>query len=338
MMDLRQQIIHKINYKTKPIGALGVLEDIALKVALIQQTEHPQILSPSIVVFAADHGLASEGVSAYPPEVTYQMVMNFLAGGAAINVFARQHDIDIKIVDAGVNFDFPAHPMLRIAKAAYGTNNILHEAAMSPEQLSYCLDQGMQVVRDIRASGSNCIGFGEMGIGNTSSASLIMSALLGLSIEECTGRGTGLSPEQLEHKIATLAQAQGRHAGVCQPLDILSHFGGFEIAQMTGAMIQAYRENMLIMVDGFIATAALALADTQVPGIVDNCVFCHTSEEQAHSLFLRHLGARAILNLDLRLGEGTGCALAFPLIKSAMAFLNEMASFEEAGVSNNEAS
>lgn len=333
-MTLEEQIRQKIDLKTKPVGALGYLETLALKIALVQQTLTPRLESPTQIVFAADHGLAKNGVSAYPPEVTHQMVMNFLAGGAAINVFCKQNGVAIHVVDAGVNFDFADHPSLIKAKAGYGTQSALYGKAITAEQLRFCLSESARIVDHIFNKGCNIIGFGEMGIGNTSSASLIMASLLSKPVEECIGRGTGVDNEQLQHKTHILKQVIDFHGSIKDPWEILQTFGGFELAQMCGAMLQAHQNNMLIMVDGFIATAAYALVHAVEPAIANRSIFCHVSNESAHRHFLDSLNQKAILDLNLRLGEGSGCALAYPIIQASVNFLNEMASFETAGVSN----
>lgn len=334
--SLDSEIQHKIDLKTKPIGALGYLEEIALQLARIQSSLTPSIKRPTIVVFAGDHGIAKTGlVSAFPQEVTHQMVMNFLSGGAAINVFANQHSINLKVVDAGVNFDFSNHPHLIDSKIGYGTLNYLEEAAMSQEQCTTSIKKGASIVQDIYDSGSNIIGFGEMGISNTSSASLLMSVLCDIPIELCIGNGTGLSENQLTKKIQTLHTVRIKHAGINadNPIEVLATYGGFEIAQMCGAILKAAELGMVIMIDGFIATSALLVAHAINKNVLDYCVFTHHSDEHGHAKMLNFLQAKSLLNLGLRLGEGTACALAFPLIQSACAFLNEMASFEEASVS-----
>ena len=342
--NLQQQLQQIIDNKTKPLGALGRLEEIALQIGLIQQTTRPVIQQPHIIVFAGDHGIAKTGlVNAYPQEVTAQMVLNFVNGGAAINVFCRQHQLTLRVVDAGVN--------LISAKVGYGTKNYLTEPAMSVYDAIQAIDKGRNIINQIAAAGCNCIGFGEMGIGNTSSATLIMSAITGLPVAEFTGRGAGLNNEQLETKINTLQQVYEKHAlnklGE-QPIELLSRVGGFEIAMMAGAYLEAVKQKMIVLVDGFIATAALLIANaiytaekhkTLVSGyttLIDHCIFAHTSQEAGHEKILRHLGVSPLLSLSMRLGEGTGAALAMPLIQSAVNFLNEMASFESAGVSNAE--
>jgi nicotinate-nucleotide--dimethylbenzimidazole phosphoribosyltransferase len=322
----------KINNKTKPLGALGELEKLALQIGSIQNTLNPKLSNPTILVFAGDHGI--EGVSAYPSEVTAQMVLNFLQGGAAINVFCQQHDIAIKIIDAGVNYDFQSQAQLIDAKIAKSTKNYLHEMAMTMAELNLCFDKASEIVETVFQRDCNIIGFGEMGIANTSSASLIMSQLSGIPLENCVGRGTGLNDQQLQHKLELLTQAQNRHPNLTQPKEILATFGGFEIAQICGAMLAAYQKNMLLMIDGFIASAAFLVAQHIEPKIQQNAIFCHLSDESGHKLLLDYLNAKPLLQLGMRLGEGTGCAVAYPIINSAVTFLNNMASFDSAGVSS----
>jgi nicotinate-nucleotide--dimethylbenzimidazole phosphoribosyltransferase len=326
----------KIDNKTKPLGSLGILEKLAKQTGEIFKTNHPNINKPHIVVFAADHGIAQHGLSAYPQEVTRQMVDNFLSGGAAINVFCRQHSIGLTIVDAGVNYDFPSNTMLVNNKIGKGTQSFLYSPAMSPEQVHQCMDKGAEVVNKIAGAGCNTIGFGEMGIGNTSSASVLMSLLCNIPIEHCIGTGTGVNDEKLSRKHTLLKQAVTNYKDNRELFAILEHFGGFEILQMAGAMAEAYKNNMLILVDGFISTVAFLIAFKINPGIKQNAIFCHCSAEKAHRMLLDYLQVKEILQLDMRLGEGTGCAVAFPIIQSAVNFLNEMASFESAGVSNKE--
>jgi nicotinate-nucleotide--dimethylbenzimidazole phosphoribosyltransferase len=333
-MTTKQQLQHKIDFKTKPLGALGTLEKLAIQIGTVQNTVCPTLNKPTIVVFAGDHGIAQEGVSAYPQEVTFQMVMNFLQGGAAINVFAKQNNIHLKVVDAGVNFDFESHKKLINAKIAKGTQSFLREKAMTKAQMQGCFEKGRDIVNKISKSKCNVIGFGEMGIGNTSSATLLMCYLCALPIEQCVGRGTGLNDMQLANKIAILKQAQAFHGEMDDPREVLQTFGGFEIAQICGAMLAAFDKNMLILVDGFIATSAFLVAYKINPNIIENAIFCHLSDENGHKNLLQYLQAEPLLTLNMRLGEGTGCAVAYPIVQSAVAFLNEMASFESAGVTN----
>jgi nicotinate-nucleotide--dimethylbenzimidazole phosphoribosyltransferase len=337
--DITAALQHKIDNKTKPLGSLGQLENIALQVGAIQQTLSPVLQHPAIVVFAGDHGIAREGVSPFPQEVTYQMVFNFLQGGAAINVFARQNGIEIKVVDAGVNFDFNQHPDLVHAKIGMGTKSYLHEPAMTREACQEAIDKGAAIVKELQQRGCNVIGFGEMGISNTSSAAIIMSLLCDIPLEQCIGRGTGLDDEGLTKKRVILAEAIIRHNNIQKtPLDVLSTFGGFEIAMMCGAMLQAASGGMVILVDGFITSAALLAASKINAHVLDYCIFTHQSNEQGHYLMLAHLKAVPLLSLGMRLGEGTGAAVAYPVIQAAVNFLNEMASFESAGVSNKASS
>lgn len=324
----------KIDNKTKPTGALGILEVLAKQIGTVFKTLEPKIIQPNIVVFAADHGIANHGVSAYPQDVTRQMVTNFLEGGAAINVFCRQNGIQLSIVDAGVNYDFPPNANLISAKIDRGTKSFLQDPAMSKEQLELCFEKGSEIVSAIAKKGSNCIGFGEMGIGNTSTASVLMSVITGIPIEECVGKGTGVNDDKLRFKNEILSKAIVAYDGDDTLDDKLAYFGGFEILQMAGGMLEAYKNNMLILVDGFICSVAFLIAFQKNPSIIKNAIFSHQSAEQAHRKLLNYLNVKAILQLDLRLGEGTGCAVAFPIIQSAVAFLNEMASFESAGVSN----
>ncbi len=334
-LALQARLRHKIDHKTKPMGALGLLEDLALQLGLIQRSESPALHQPQMVVFAADHGIAAEGVSAFPQAVTVQMVGNMLAGGAAINVFARQHGFALQVVDAGVAADLPAHPQLLPRKIAYGTKNLLREPAMSLAEAQAALTAGMQVMQ---ALPGNVVAFGEMGIANTSPAALLLARLAGTSIEDATGRGTGLDNQQLLHKQGVLTRALARHPAT-QPLDVMAELaalGGFEIAMMTGAMLQAASERRVVLVDGFIAGSAALVAGALLPQVRDYLVFCHRSAETGHRMLLTQLEAKPLLELDLRLGEGTGALLAWPLVQSAANFLNEMASFESAGVSGKE--
>lgn len=331
---LQAALTHKINHKTKPLGALGKLETLALQIGLIQQNLQPQLNKPTLLVFAGDHGITQSNVSPYPQSVTAQMVLNFLHGGAAINVFARQAHMDLRIVDAGVNHTFAPHPALIDAKIAMGTANFLHQPAMSLNQCEQALTLGATLAKNETDAGCNIMGFGEMGIGNTSSASCLMSLLCGIPIEECVGRGTGLDDAGLTHKTSILKQAIAHHALDGQDaMQALATFGGFEIAMMVGAMLGAAEQKAILLIDGFIASAALLVAYKMQPNILDYCVFAHCSNEQAHRQLLAYLQANYLLDLDLRLGEGTGAVLAYPLVQAAVYFLNDMASFESAGVS-----
>lgn len=334
MGSLATALQEKIDLKTKPLGALGQLETLALQIGKAQNNLSPELTKPHLVVFAGDHGITAEGVSAYPAEVTPQMVMNFLNEGAAINVFCNQNNIAIKIVDAGVNYDFPEDSAVINQKIAKGTQSFLTQKAMTAQQLETCFSKAESLVSQIADSDCNIIGFGEMGIGNTSSAAMIISALTPISVEDSVGRGTGLDDSGLQRKIDILKQAKAFHGKLTDPKEVLQTYGGFEVAQMTGAFLAAYRQKMLVMIDGYIATAAYLVAVSLEPQLKDYAIFCHQSDEAGHRLILEHLNAQPLLKLNLRVGEGTGCALAYPLIQAAVNFLNQMASFESAGVSN----
>jgi nicotinate-nucleotide--dimethylbenzimidazole phosphoribosyltransferase len=336
---LKDALTHKINYKTKPQGALGQLEAIALQVGLIQQTLTPQLKQPTMLVFAGDHGITQSGVSPYPQVVTAQMVLNFLAGGAAINVFSGQVGMQLRVIDAGVNHVFASDTCLIDAKIGMGTANFLEYPAMTLAQCDVAMTRGAELARSEIVAGCNIIGFGEMGIGNTSSASCLMSVLTGIPIDQCVGRGTGLDDAGLANKIHVLTQAIQHHAlQTTEAHIVLSTFGGFEIAMMVGAMLGAAEQEIVLLIDGFIATAALLVASKLEPAVLDYCIFAHRSDEHAHKALLDYLGATPLLDIGLRLGEGTGAVLAYPLVQSAVNFLNEMASFESAGVSERELS
>jgi len=327
---LSQSLTGAINNKTKPVGSLGRLESLAAQLGLIQCSTKIGIECPAIFIFAGDHGVVAEGVSAYPQDVTWQMVENFLADGAAINVFARQNGCALHIVDAGVNHDFGVRPGLLDRKVAPGTRNFANEPAMSSQECAAALDHGMHLMRDLSG---NVVGFGEMGIGNTTAAAALMHKLTGQPLARCVGAGTGLNAEGIVHKEQVIAAAVARHADAAEPLEVLATFGGFEIAMMCGAMLQAAAQRKVLLIDGFIVTAALLVAARLQPAILDYCVFSHSSGEHGHALLLEQLGAKPLLDLGLRLGEGTGSALALPLLHAAANFLNQMATFASAQVS-----
>ncbi|MDO9006432.1 MAG: nicotinate-nucleotide--dimethylbenzimidazole phosphoribosyltransferase [Aquabacterium sp.] len=321
---------HLLDHKTKPLGSLGRLETLALQLGLILGTEAPQLTQPQMVVFAGDHGLTAQGISLFPSDVTWQMVENFLAGGAAVSVLARQHGLALTVVDAGVAHDLAPRPGLQLRKIAPGTADASQGPAMTPAQCQAALDQGAEVVRSLPG---NAVLLGEMGIGNTSSAALLMARLTGLPIEQCVGRGTGLDDAGVQRKLAVLRQVLARHEQAIEPLQALAAMGGFEIAMMAGAVLEAAAQNRVIVVDGFIASSAVLVAQALQPLVLQRCVFAHQSDEQGHARMLSHLKAQPLLNLGLRLGEGSGAALAWPLLESSCRILAEMASFESAGVS-----
>jgi nicotinate-nucleotide--dimethylbenzimidazole phosphoribosyltransferase len=322
---------HRIDRKTKPLGSLGRLEALMLRLGLILGTEQPRLLDPQLMVFAADHGLAAHGVSAYPPDVTWQMVENFLAGGAAVSVLARQHGLQLSIVDAGVRHVFEPRPGLLIAKIGMGSRDMLDGPAMTMDECATAIAAGKTL---LQKRPGNVLLLGEMGIGNTSSAALLLSRLGGHALAACVGRGTGLDDAQLRHKLEVLTRALDRHPRATEPLAALAALGGLEIAMMVGAVLQAAQERRVIVVDGFITGAAVLVASALQPAVLERCVFAHRSNEQGHRLMLDTLQAEPLLDLGLRLGEGSGAALAWPLLASACRLLDEMASFDSAGVSD----
>jgi len=333
---LTQALQHKLNNKTKPLGSLGRLEALALQLGEILGTESPVLEHAQMVVFAGDHGLTAQGISAFPSDVSWQMVENFLAGGAAVSVLARQNGIALTVVDCGVNHDFLAdlpkgqqRAGLLVRKIANGTADSSMQPAMSSAQCQQALQNGQDLVKNLPG---NALLLGEMGIGNTSSASLLLARLTGLDIELCTGAGTGLDAPAVERKTAVLRKVLARHPSATSPLDALAALGGFEIATLVGAVLQAAHERRVVVVDGFIASAAVLVAHALQPLVLQRCVFAHRSGERGHEFMLQHLGVQALLDLGLRLGEGSGAALAWPLLQSACAILREMASFESAGV------
>jgi nicotinate-nucleotide--dimethylbenzimidazole phosphoribosyltransferase len=331
---IKNQLQDKINNKTKPLGALGMLEVVALQIGMIQQTLTPRLVNPTMLIFAGDHGIVDSGVSPYPQEVTAQMVLNFLQGGAAINVFSTQNNLRLRVVDSGVNFQFEPSVNLMDAKIALGTCNFYNASAMTLSQCEQALTRAAEIVNDQIYDGCNVFGFGEMGIGNTSSASCLMSILCNLPIEQCVGRGTGLDDVGLVHKTKILSQAINYHGlKGGDAMLVLATFGGFEIAMMVGAMLQAASKQCTLLIDGFITTAALLVAAKLQPNILHYCIFTHSSNESGHKIMLDYLQVKPLLNIDLRLGEGTGAALAYPLVLASVNFLNKMASFESASVS-----
>lgn len=326
-----EELQRKIDSRTKPVGSLGKLEEIAFKIGKIQQTLTPELRNPAILVFAGDHGITDEGVSPCPKEITHQMVMNFVRGGAGINVFSRQHEINLQIIDAGVDYDFPDDLGIIDAKLGRGTRNMLHEPAMSVETCRKALEKGAELVRLEHEKGCNVIGFGEMGIGNTSPASLLLHKFAGFPLDDCVGRGAGHDDEGVRHKCDVLRRVTEKYQPTT-PLETLATFGGFEIAMICGAVLEAKRLNMVIIADGFITSSAFLTAYEMDPSILDNTIFSHSSDEKGHKLMLEYLKGDPILHLNLRLGEGTGAALAYPILRSALIFLNEMAGFDDAGV------
>jgi len=330
--NLQARIRHAIDTKTKPLGSLGRIEDLAAQIAQVQGTVAPRMTTCTLTIFAADHGIAHSGVSAFPQVVTGQMVQNFLDAGAAANVFAKVNNVALQVVDAGVAGDPIVHPALIDRRIAPGTANFLTEPAMTPAQVRQTLDHGAAVARS--ATGE-ALAFGEMGIANTATAAALTHKLTGLPLADLVGRGTGLDDAGLASKLDILTRATGR-TGTLTPQQAMAEYGGFEIVMIAGAMLETARSGRVIIVDGFIATAAAVLAVALEPDCRAAMVFAHQSHESGHQVLLAHLGARPILALDMRLGEGTGALLAWPMLKAAAAMMTDMASFETAGVSNRD--
>ena len=330
--DLAARVQQAIDIKTKPPGSLGRIEEVALQMAVAQGTDAPAADPAHLLIFAGDHGLVEEGVSAWPQEVTAQMVLNFLGGGAAANVFARTNGAEITVADAGVLGDLPDAPELRRAGIRRGTRNAAREDAMSAEELDRALRFGADLAREKADAGAKVIALGEMGIGNTASAALLGHAIDGLDLRALTGPGAGLDADGVDRKFQILERTAARR-GVDGPIDALAAFGGLEIAAMAGALIGAASAGAVVLVDGFISTAAALAAVRARPEAAPRTFYAHRSHEPGHRLLLDALGATPLLDLDMRLGEGTGALLALPLLRASCSMLADMATFESAGVS-----
>lgn len=332
--SLRDALQARIDDLTKPRGSLGRLEELAMQAGLIQHTLTPALHHPQNIIFAADHGIVSEGVTVAPREVTFQQVCHFTHpnGTGGINFLCRQHGFELKVVDAGVDADLPRDRGIIDRKIARGTDNFLHSPAMSPEQFDRCLATGAEIVRMCAAEGSNVLSFGEMGIGNTSASSIWMSRFTGTPIEDCVGAGSGLSPEGVRHKKEVLARSVEGYRGDGSPEDWMRWFGGFEMVMSVGAMLQAAEMHIIILVDGFIMGACMLGAAQMYPAVKAYAVFGHCGDEAGHRRMLEALGARPLLHLGLRLGEGTGALCAYPILDSAVRMINEMDRFSEASI------
>lgn len=336
MTDTREKLEQHLRLalarKTKPVGSLGVLEDLVVQLGLLQNTVSPALNNPHCLVFAADHGVTEEQVSAYPKEVTAQMAHNFLQGGAAINVLCRRQNITFKLVDAGIDAVLPDHPLLIQAKVGMGTRNFTRDLAMTGEELRQCLMSGASIVKHLHQQGCNVLMLGEMGIGNTTAAAALVSRLCQWSADDTVGPGTGLDPAQLAHKRAVVTRALGLHWTMTHPLEVLGALGGFEIAMLVGAILKAGRLGMACVIDGYIVTAAALVAMLTEPSCRLSMFFSHVGAEPGHRKLLEQMKARPLLDLELRLGEGTGAVLAWPLLQAATDILSEMATFDQTGV------
>jgi nicotinate-nucleotide--dimethylbenzimidazole phosphoribosyltransferase len=327
----------RLDSLTKPIGSLGRLEDIAAQMFAIFSGRIPLPMRRAVYVFAADHGVTAEGVSAYPREVTAQMVLNFVAGGAAINVLARLHDVQLTVVDVGVDADFEPAPGLCRMKVRRGSGNMLREPALTDEDLTAAIETGIRLAQEASEQGQTLVAVGEMGIGNTTSASAIAAVLTKRQVGEVTGCGTGLDPAGRNRKLSVLRRSLKKHFGARvetpEPLEILRCVGGLEIAAMTGFILGAAANRIAVVCDGFISTSAAAIAHAIAPEVSGYLFAGHCSEEPGHRHLLRHIGLTPILKLGMRLGEGTGAVLAMPVIESSVRLFTEMATFSSAGVS-----
>lgn len=327
--SLEKDIVDKIDNLTKPKGSLGMLETLAKRIGLIQQTLTPTLSHPANILFAADHGIVDEGVTVSPKEVTWQQLSHFSRGGAGINFLCEQHGFELILVDAGVDYDIPAGHGIIDKKIRRGTSNFLHERAMSVEEFDECLKRGAEIVDSVHEKGCNVVSFGEMGSGNTSPSSMWMNILTGIPLEQCIGAGAGLDTPGIRHKYNVLKQSMENYSGDGSLKDRLAWFGGFELAMAVGGMLRAAEKGMVIIVDGFIMTACIGAAAALFPAVMDYAVFGHQGDESGHKLFLNALEAEPVLHLGLRLGEGSGAVCAYPILQSAVNMINRMDSFAD---------
>jgi len=332
--SLRPAIQEKIDNLNKPKGSLGRLEELAMQVCLVQQTLSPCLRHPSHLLLGADHGIEREGVSVSPRDVTWQQMVNFTKGGGGVNMFCRQHGFDLKIVDVGVDHDLSDVPGIIDRKIAHGTRNFLYEPAMTEAEFDRAIEIGAELVDNCVEVGCNVLSIGEMGIGNTSPSSIWMSLFGNIPLDECIGAGAGLDTPGIRHKRDVLTQALHRYNSHQSPslLSPLIYFGGFEMIAAIGAMLRAAEKHVLVLVDGFIMTACAICAVRLYPASQDYMVFTHCGDESGHRRMLDIVKAKPLLNLGLRLGEGTGALCAYPLIDSAVRMVNEMNNFDNAKI------
>jgi len=328
-MTIEDDLRRALDEKAKPLGSLGRIETLAIQLGSLQGTLRPRVEDPVVLVFAGDHGAVASGVSAYPSAVTAAMVRTYLAGRAAVNLFARQAGARVVVVDAGVAAELPAHPGLVAAKIGWGTRDWMHGPAMARSDVQACLDEGGAAVDRLADQGCTVLALGEMGIGNTASAALLAHKAGGLPLDPLIGRGAGLDDAGLARKRAAIAQGAARTPSRLEPLEALAEYGGFEIAMLTGAILRAAERRVCVVIDGVIVTAAAVLAHGLEPACLAGCVFAHRSAEPGHDAMLAHLRAVPLLDLGMRLGEGSGAALALPLLRAAAAVLSDMAELRE---------
>lgn len=337
--SIKSALIEKIDNLNKPKGSLGMLEDIALQIGLIQQSLEPKLCHPCHLLMGGDHGIEHEGVSVSPREITWQQMINFTRGGGGVNMFCRQHHFDLSIVDMGVDYDLSDHPRILDRKVGWGTKNFLYEPAMTEEQMNRCIEVGAMLVDDCAEKDCNILSIGEMGIANTSPSSIWMSLFGNIPLDECVGAGAGLDTEGIHHKRLILKRSieqyrlwKEKNPQIDEVESVIMYFGGFEMVGAIGAMLQAAEKHIVILVDGFIMTACMLAASRMHPEVLDYAIFAHCGDEKAHRRMLDLMNARPLLNLGLRLGEGTGAICAYPIVESAVYMINEMNNFKNANI------
>ena len=336
--ELQSALQNKIDNLNKPKGSLGTLESLALQIGLLQETLSPTLSHPCHLLFGADHGIEREGVSVSPREITWQQMINFTRGGGGVNMFCRQHGFDLHIVDVGVDYDLTPYPEIINRKIADGTGNFLYEPAMTYEQMNEAIQVGSDMVDLCLVKGCNVLSIGEMGIANTSPSSIWMHFFLGIPLDQCVGAGAGLNSAGIQHKLDVLQRSVFRFVNEVEPeerdnpIEIIRQFGGFEMVAAIGAMISAAEHKMIVLVDGFIMTACMLAASQLYPEVLRAAIFCHQGDESGHKLMLQGMGVKGLLNLGLRLGEGTGALCAYPIVESAVRMINEMNNFENAKI------
>lgn len=332
--DLKLELRQRVDSLTKPKGALGRLEEIAIQVGQILNSTTPRLSHPTNIVFCADHGIVDEGISQSPKEVTWQVVLNMLSGGAGVCYLCKQHGIELRIVDVGVDYDFDTDKMERLVsrKISRGTRSYLHGYAMTEQELDQAIEIGCNEVDLARDRGCNIVSFGEMGITNTSASALWMHLLTQHPLIDCVGRGSGLSDAGVAHKYNILSQALSNYSGDRSPRDVIQYFGGLEMVAAVGGMLRAAELRMPIIIDGFIMTACMLAASKLYPEVQSYAIFGHQGDESGHARLLKSMNALPILDLSMRLGEGSGAVCAYPIIDSAVRMLSEMATFQGAGV------
>lgn len=332
--SLKKMAQDKIDNLAKPRGSLGKLEGIAKKIATIQNTLTPQLNNPHHLLFVADHGIVDEGVSPSPKEITWQQAINITQGGAGINIFIDQHKFSLLVVDAGTDYDFPENINIIDKKIRKGTRNFLHEAALTPEEVELALAYGEEMTNLAASKNCNIISMGELGIGNTSVASIWMHSLTNISLQQCVGAGSGFNNEFIRHKYQVLQHSVDRYIGPINPMTIMSEFGGLELIMATGAMLRAAELKMTILIDGFLMSNSLLMASKINPEVESYAIFSHRSEEQGHILLLEYLGVEPLIHLNFCLGEGTGAVCSYPIVESGIRMINQMKSFDESEISH----